>query len=186
MQELVEWTNNAIQDECHHPLLIIGNFLVQFLQIHPFQDGNGRISRVLTNLLLLQAGYPFMPYISHEKIVEDNKPEYYLALRQSQKTLKTNQESVLSWMAFFLDVPYQQASEAIQLLSTESIEKLLSPTQLKVWGYMQSRLEVTPKELSEKLDIPRSTINQVLNRLMTLKKIERLGLGRATRYKVLG
>ena len=185
MQELVEWTNNAVQEKTHHPLLISGNFLVQFLQIHPFQDGNGRISRVLTNLLLLQAGYPFMPYISHERIVEDNKPEYYLALRQSQKTFKTDEESILPWMEFYLDVTYQQAREAIQLLSAENIEKLLSPTQLKVWEYMQSRPEVTPKELSETLGIPRSTINQVLNRLMTLKKIERLGLGRATRYKIL-
>ena len=175
MQELVEWTSNAVQEKTHHPLLIVGNFLVQFLKIHPFQDGNGRISRVLTNLLLLQAGYPFMPYVSHEKIVEDNKPEYYLALRKSQKTFNTENESILSWMEFYLDVTYQQAREAIQLLSAENIEKLLSPIQLKV----------TPKELSETLDIPRSTINQVLNRLMTFKRIERLGLGRATRYKIL-
>jgi len=56
---------------------------------------------------------------------------------------------------------------------------------LKVWQYMQSRVEVTPKELSENLDIPRSTISQVLNRLMDLKRIERLGLGRATRYRVI-
>lgn len=185
MQELVEWTNNVIQEEAHHPLLIIGNFLVQLLQIHPFQDGNGRISRVLTNLLLLKAGYPFMPYVSREKIVEDNKPEYYLALRQSQKTFNTDEENIVPWMGFFLDVTYKQAREAIQLLSAENIEKLLSPTQLKVWKYMQSRPEVTPKELSETLDIPRGTINQVLNRLVTLKRIERLGLGRATRYRIL-
>lgn len=185
MQELVEWTKDAIKNETHHPLLIVGNFLVQFLQIHPFQDGNGRISRVLTNLLLLQAGYPFMPYVSHEKIVEDNKPDYYLALRQSQKTFRTEDETVLPWMEFFLDVTYQQAREAIKLLSAEKIEKLLSPRQLEVWEYMQSRPEVTPKELSEMLNIPRGTINQVLNRLMSLKRIERLGLGRGTRYRVL-
>ncbi|MCJ7624435.1 MAG: Fic family protein, partial [Anaerolineaceae bacterium] len=84
MQELVEWAQSAINNQRYHPLLIIANFLVQFLQIHPFQDGNGRLSRMLTNLLMLQAGYAYMPYASHEKIIEDNKPEYYLALRQSQ------------------------------------------------------------------------------------------------------
>lgn len=185
MQELVEWALGAIAENRYHPLLIIANFLVQFLQIHPFQDGNGRISRVLTNLLLLQTGYVFAPYISHEKIVEDNKPDYYLALRRSQKTFKAEEESILPWLEFFLEVTYQQALEAIELLSGENIEKLLSPAQLKVWEYMQTRPEVTPKELSEMLDIPRGSINQVLNRLMTLKKIERLGLGRATRYRVM-
>ena len=185
MQELMEWTISALDNQTHHPLLIIGNFLVQFLQIHPFQDGNGRLSRILTNILMLQAGYAFMPYVSHEKIIEDNKPDYYLALRQSQKTFKTAEPTIISWLDFYLDVNLKQAKEAIALLSTENIEKLLSPAQLKVWKYMQSRPEVTPKELSEMLDIPRSTISQVLNRLMDLKRIERLGLGRGTRYKVI-
>ncbi len=185
MQELMEWIISALDNQTHHPLLIIGNFLVQFLQIHPFQDGNGRLSRVLTNIMMLQAGYAFMPYVSHEKIIEDNKPDYYLALRQSQKTFKTEEPIIVPWLDFYLDVNLQQAKEAIALLSTENIEKLLSPAQLKVWKYMQSRPEVTPKELSETLDIPRSTISQVLNRLMDLKRIERLGLGRGTRYRII-
>jgi Fic family protein len=184
MQELVEWTQDALKTRKHHPLLIIGGFLVQFLQIHPFQDGNGRLSRILTNLLMLQAGYAFMPYISHEKLVEDNKPEYYLSLRQSQKTLQTGQENIVPWLTFFLDVTLAQAKTALALLSDENIEKLLSPRQVGVWRYMQANREVTPKELSDALDIPRPTINQVLSRLLDLGKIERIGLGRGTRYKV--
>jgi Fic family protein len=184
MQELVEWTQDALKTRKHHPLLIIGGFLVQFLQIHPFQDGNGRLSRILTNLLMLQAGYAFMPYISHEKLVEDNKPEYYLSLRQSQKTLQTGQENIVPWLTFFLDVTLAQAKTALDLLSDENIEKLLSPRQVGVWRYMQANREVTPKELSDALDIPRPTINQVLSRLLDLGKIERIGLGRGTRYKV--
>src|SRR3989339_1840814 len=78
MQKLTEWTIDALENKKYHPLLTIGNFLVEFLNIHPFLDGNGRISRVLTNLLLLKNGYEYMPYVSHEKLVEDNKPEYYL------------------------------------------------------------------------------------------------------------
>lgn len=183
MQELIEWTNKTKQNKTYHPLLVIAGFLVQFLQIHPFQDGNGRISRVLTNLLMLQAGYAYMPYVSHEKLIEDNKPDYYMALRQSQKTLKTDRVTIIPWLEFFLEIVYEQAKTATELLSTENIEKLLSPTQLKAWEYLQKRLEVTPKELSEKLKIPRPTVNQVLTKLIELKKIERLGQGRSTRYR---
>lgn len=185
MKDLIDWTQDAFENSTFHPLLIIANFLVQFLQIHPFQDGNGRLSRILTNLLLLQAGFTFMPYISHEKIIEDNKAEYYLALRQSQKTFGTNFETIRPWISFFLEVVLEQAEGALKLLSAEEIERLLSPRQLEVWQYLERVNEATPKELSEELDIPRPTINQVLNRLMDLGKIERLGLGRGTRYRKL-
>ena len=183
-QELVEWTQITIDNQRHHPLLIIANFLVQFLQIHPFQDGNGRLSRILTNLLMLQAGYAYMPYVSHEKIIEDNKPEYYLALRQSQKTFNTDHETIVPWLEFFSDITLHQSKMALELFSDENIERLLSPRQLEVWQYMREAIEVTPRELSEKLGIPRPTINQVLNKLLDLKKIERLGLGRGTRYRI--
>ena len=184
MQNLVDWTQTAFQTKSHHPLLVCAGFLVQFLQIHPFQDGNGRLSRILTNLLMLQAGYTFMPYVSHEKIIEDNKPEYYLALRQSQRTFKTDSETIVPWLTFFLDVVLLQARRALDLLSEENIDQLLSPRQLEVWQYLQRVREATPKELSQELHIPRPTINQVLNRLMDLDKIVRLGLGRGTRYRV--
>ena len=185
MQELMEWSQSTIDNRQHHPLLIIANFLVQFLQIHPFQDGNGRLSRIFTNLLMLQAGYAYMPYASHEKIIEDNKPEYYLALRQCQKTFKTDEETIVPWVEFFLDATLHQAKIALELFSEENVEKLLSPRQLEVWLYIQDAIEVTPRELSENLEIPRPTINQVLNRLLDLKKIERLGLGRGTRYRLV-
>ncbi|MCU0485172.1 MAG: Fic family protein [Anaerolineales bacterium] len=184
MQELVEWTQEALKSRKVHPLLVIAGFIVQFLQIHPFQDGNGRMSRILTNLLMLQAGYAYMPYVSHEKIVEDNKPEYYLALRQSQRTFQTDQDTIVPWLSFFLEVTLYQARMALELLSKENIEKLLSPRQVEVWRYLESAREAAPKELSEALGIPRPTINQVLTRLMELGKVERIGLGRGTRYRV--
>ena len=151
MQKLVGWAQHAIDIQSYHPLLIIACFLVQFLQIHPFQDGNGRLSRLLTNLLMLQAGYAYMPYESHEKIIKDNKPEYYLALRQSQKTFKSDSESIVPWLEFFLDVTHRQSKMALDLFSEENVEKLLSPRQLQVWQYMQDAIEVTPRELSENL-----------------------------------
>lgn len=185
MQELVEWTLNALDKKSFHPLIIIANFLVSFLQIHPFQDGNGRLSRILTNLLMLQAGYAYMPYVSHEKIVEDNKPDYYLSLRQSQKTFRTKSETIDPWLDFFLETILHQSQAALELFSDENIDKLLSPRQLEVWQYIQDVTEAAPKEMSEKLDVPRPTINQVVNRLIDLRKIERLGVGRATRYRIL-
>ena len=185
MQELIEWTQHELTNAEYHPLLIIGNFIVEFLQIHPFQDGNGRLSRVLTNLLLLHAGYQYMPYVSHEKIVEDNKPDYYMALRKSQKTFKTKKPSITQWLTFFLSCIRDQSKHAIQLISRESIEKLLSPKQLLVWEYMQTVTEASPKELVEGTGVSRPTINQICARLMELKKIERIGMGRATRYRML-
>ncbi|MBI4397783.1 MAG: Fic family protein [Candidatus Omnitrophica bacterium] len=183
MQELVEWTRETLGTGTIHPLLVAGNFLVEFLLIHPFQDGNGRISRVLTNLLLLQSGYLYMPYVSHEKLIEDNKTGYYMALRKSQKTLKTEEENILPWLEFFLSMILEQSKRAVALLSKEAVEKLFSPKQLQVLTYLQTVDEATPGELSTKLKIARPTIHQILTRLLQFKKIERIGLGRSTRYR---
>ena len=185
MQELVEWTQEALVEKKYHPLIIVGNFLVEFLHIHPFEDGNGRLSRVLTNLLLLKEGYLYMPYISHEKLVEDNKPEYYLALRQSQKTFKTDKETITPWLDFFFTFFLKQSKMAVELLSKESIEKLLSKKQLSVWQYVQGVDEATPGEIAKKAKVARPTVSQVMDKLLRLKKVERIGLGRSTRYRKL-
>lgn len=194
-QELVEWTQETLVEKKYHPLLVVANFLVEFLQIHPFQDGNGRLSRILTNLLLLKEGYLYMPYISHEKLVEDNKPDYYMALRNSQKTFlsaealakegKTKHEDITAWLDFFLTIFLKQSKMAVELLSKENIEKLLSKKQLSVWQYLQEVEEATPGEIAKKAKVARPTVNQALNKLLRLKKVERIGLGRSTRYRKL-
>jgi Fic family protein len=183
MQELAEKTQSAFKEQKYHPLLIIGNFLVEFSHIHPFQDGNGRLSRILTNLLLLKAGYVFVPYVSHEKLVEDNKPDYYMALRKSQKTLRTPNPDITPWLDFFLKIMLQQSQMAIDLLSKENIEKILSYKQLAVWEFLQTVQEASPREISAKTKVLLPTVAQSLNKLLQLKKIERIGLGRSTRYK---
>lgn len=185
MQEIVEWAQLELIEKKYHPLLVIGNFLVEFLQIHPFTDGNGRLSRILTNLLLLQHGFEYMPYVSHEKLVEDNKPEYYIALRQSQKTFDTQKESIVPWLKFFFSILLEQSKRAVELLSREQTEKLLSPQQEIVWKYLECVRESTPIAISEATKVPRPTINQVLTKLLKLKKIERIGSGRGTRYRVI-
>lgn len=192
VHDLVAWTTHALVEKTHHPLLVIGNFIVEFLAIHPFQDGNGRVSRALTNLLLLKEGYEYMSYVSHEKIIEDNKPEYYVALRTSQKTFvrehvpdfsARGKETIASWLDFFFSVLLAQATDAVELLSKENIEKILSPKQLAVWMYLETVSEATPGEIARHAHVVRPTVNQALDKLLRLKKIERIGLGRTTRYK---
>src|SRR3990167_5607821 len=181
MTELLEAAISLLNKKEIHPLIIIGNFIFEFLSIHPFQDGNGRTSRVLTNLLLLKSGYEYMPYVSHEKFIEDNKNEYYLALNKSQKTWKSKKEDITPWLFFFLTIFLKQTRLAVELLDKESIEHLLSEKQRMVWEYVQTQETVSPKEIREKLKMPVGTVLQVLTKLLDLKKIERYGEGRATR-----
>ncbi len=183
MQELVEWTQITLKDSERHALVIIANFIVEFLAIHPFQDGNGRLARILTNLLMLKSGYAYVPYVSHEKLIEDNKASYYLALRDSQTTFKMPKENIDHWLEFFLTVSLEQARQAIDLLSRENVEKLLSPKQLAVWQHLEKVVEATPGEIVKATGVARPTVSQALDVLLRLKKIERIGQGRTTRYR---
>ncbi|MDZ7575807.1 MAG: DUF977 family protein [Pseudotabrizicola sp.] len=108
MAELVEWYNTALAEGELHPLLLIGIFVVIFLEIHPFQDGNGRLSRVLTTLLLLRAGYAYVPFSSLESVIEQSKEAYYLALRQTQGTTGSEEPDWDPWLTFFLTALQRQ------------------------------------------------------------------------------
>lgn len=185
MQELVEWTQAALESKKYHPLLVVGNFLVEFLNIHPFADGNGRLSRILTNLLLLQTGYLYMPYISHEKLIEDQKPQYYIALRKSQKTFKKGVGNVIPWLEFFLGLILAQSKKAISLISGENIEDILSNKQLAIWQYLQTVEQASPKQIAEATKVAYATVRQTLSKLLDLNKIGRIGMGRSTRYRLL-
>lgn len=185
MQDLVEWTHSALHNKTYHPIITIGNFLVEFLAIHPFQDGNGRLSRILTNLLLLKAEYLYMPYVSHEKLIEDNKPDYYVALRNSQKTFATEKETITPWLEFFVRVLLKQSLMAMDLLTTETMERTLSKKQLAVWDYLQRVGEASPLEMAASTGVARPTINQIMHKFMIAKRVERFGLGRSTRYRAI-
>jgi Fic family protein len=185
MEELIGWAQLALAEKNYHPILVIANFIVEFLSIHPFSDGNGRLSRILTNLFMLKTGYSYMPYASQEKLIEDNKAEYYIALRKSQSSFKTGQETVEPWITFFLQICLTQAEQAIALLSSESIEKLLSPNQMRVWDYLLTVDEATVQNITEVTGVARPTVRQALERLLSHKKIERIGQGRTTRYRKL-
>ena len=182
MTELVDWTHEALEKERFHPLLIIANFIVEFLKIHPFEDGNGRLSRVLTNLLLLRSGYPFVQYASHEQIVERRKDEYYLALRSSQETFNTKDDTIVPWLNFFLGVVKEQATKSLELVNEDIHDDTLSPKQNDVWEYFANINEASPGEIAEATGILIPTVRKALERLVEVGKIKRVGRGRGTRY----
>jgi len=182
MDDVLFWTHETLEQKTLHPLLVIANFIFEFLAIHPFEDGNGRLSRALTNLLLLKAGYEYIPYVSLEEIIEDKKDTYYVSLRQSQKNHKTEKENIGPWLTFFLDVLLEQAQQAQALMENDNPLTLLSERQLQVFSLFNND-SLAVIEIKKKLPkVPEATIKQVLARLASLKLIERIGLGRATRY----
>jgi Fic family protein len=183
MDDVLFWANDVLEKRLMHPLLVIANFIFEFLAIHPFEDGNGRLSRALTNLLLLKSGYEYIPYVSLEEIIENRKGAYYASLRQSQKHHKTDTENIGPWLTFFLDVLLDQAVSAQSLMNNDDPTKLLSERQHDVFALFGSTGTLAVIDIKKRLpDIPEATIKQSLYRLVTLKLIERRGLGRAARY----
>ncbi len=184
MSELIKCVSGALEGKKHHGLLIISNFIVDFLKIHPFQDGNGRMSRILTNMLLLQAGYSYVPYVALERIIEIHKADYYIALRRSQATFGTQNESIQEWTTYFLESLEEQAVSATKLLERSNLILHLSPSHKKVWDIFQKDThDLTPKIIMELTGVPRGTLEQAINKLLQLKLIERVGLGRSTKYR---
>ncbi|GAB5470392.1 MAG: hypothetical protein Kilf2KO_34220 [Rhodospirillales bacterium] len=186
MRDLVAWQRWADAEAFKHPLIRIANFIFEYLAIHPFQDGNGRTSRLLTNLLLLQQGYDFTALVSHEKLIEARKADYYLALRQTQSSWMSNQEDITPWLTYFLEILAAQANAALALITEERIESELSAKQLALWEWAQARneSEFSRRDAVAALNLPERTVGQIIRKLLDLKRIERLGHGRATRYRI--
>jgi Fic family protein len=128
LNNLVNWVNTAIDADVYHPLVLISAFISEFLKVHPFIDGNGRLSRMLTNLLLLQAGYDFVPYYPHEHIIDSNREEYYVALSKSQKTFGTESESILTWTEYLLKILCMQAKEAVVIGGVADTRNVPAPS----------------------------------------------------------
>lgn len=187
MDDILFWTNKQLQEQEVHALLIIANFIFEFLAIHPFHDGNGRLSRVLTNLLLLKQGYTYTPYVSLEEIIEARQTDYYLSLRATQKKHKTKNEDISPWTIFFLDTLCKQAEKATGLMQQEQPEKLLSKNQLKIHQLFYRIETLSVSEIDQQLrgKVHKQTIKQALSRLVEYRLLERLGSGRATRYRKL-
>lgn len=184
IDNVIDWVNKELLRGEIHPLLVIANFVFEFLAIHPFLDGNGRLSRAITNLLLLRAGYSYGPYVSLDEIIEENKTDYYLSLRATQKKHKTKNEDLTPWLIFFLDVLLRQTARAKKLMNQEQPEKLLSENQMEILKNFDDDELLSVSELIEKIkSIPRPTIKQSLTRLVALGLLESVGRGRGVRYK---
>jgi Fic family protein len=186
MKELISWTTQALKSQAIHPILVIANFIFEFLSIHPFKDGNGRASRVLTNLLLLQNGYDFTRFVSHEKLIEEAKTEYYIALRQSSKTWNTPDEDISQWILFILTIFSKQAKMSVDLFNSNDTTQYLSNYQTIIWNLFLQGQTLSRKDIFKATNIPLSTIEHSIRKLLSMNKLDSLGEGRSRRYRVRG
>jgi Fic family protein len=184
MAELVTATRTALESRALHPLLVIAAFVVHFLAIHPFQDGNARLSRVLTTLLLLCAGYLYVPYSSLERVVEENKDGYYRALRSSQRHIRTDREDLGDWIRFFLTILKQQKDVLLRKTELEKRLGTLPADAERIVSLARERGHLSIAEVVELLGINRNTAKVHLRNLVDEGWLTRQGVGRATRYTV--
>ena len=185
MRELTHETRLRLERADHHPLLIIAGFVVRFLAIHPFQDGNGRVSRVLTTLLLLRSGYTYVPFSSLERVIEDNKSDYYRALRAAQGTLSSGNENLGQWVEFFLDCLNAQKARLERRLKEQQIVASLSPLDLELLSLARVHGRLTVKLATEALGANRNTVKSRVSKLVRSGHLQRHGQKRGTWYEAV-
>jgi Fic family protein len=183
MTELVAWVNQERDAARLHPLLIIALFIVVFLEIHPFQDGNGRLSRVLTTLLLLQAGYAYVPYSSLERVVEQSKDAYYMALRHTQGTIRTDAPDWQPWLLFFLRSLSEQVRRLEKKVEREKIVLAAMPElQVRIVEFAREHGRITMGEAIKLTKASRNTLKQHFRVLVERGTLDRHGAGRGVWY----
>ncbi len=183
MADLVAWFRMEQESRTLHPLLAIAVFIVTFLAIHPFEDGNGRLSRVLTTLLLLQAGYAYVPYSSLESVIEQNKGGYYIALRQTQITIHTEQQDWEPWLLFFLRSLHAQVKRLEKKVENEKIVLAALPDlSLRILELTRERGRLTLKSAVELTGANRNTAKLHLQKLLDAGHLKRHGAGRGVWY----
>jgi Fic family protein len=183
MTELVTWVHQTREAAQLHPLLVIALCVVVFLEIHPFQDGNGRLSRVLTTLLLLQAGYAYVPYSSLESVIEQNKEAYYLALRQTQGTIRTETPHWQPWLEFFLRSLAEQERRLEKKVERERMVLAVMPElQLQIVEFAREHGRVTIGEVIRLTGASRNTLKQHFRALVERGVLNQHGSGRGVWY----
>lgn len=185
MTELVTWFNGERSHGRLHPLLLIGIWVVVFLEIHPFQDGNGRLSRVLTTLLLLQAGYAYVPYSSLESVIEQSKEAYYLALRQTQGSIRTAAPDWQPWLVFFLRALSQQVRRLERKVEREKLVLAKLPElALQIVEFTREHGRITMAEAIRLTGSNRNTLKQHFRALVAQGHLVQQGGGRGTWYEL--
>ena len=185
MRELLEWANAALETRSLHPLLVVGIFTVAFLAIHPFQDGNGRLSRILTTLLLLRCGYAYTPYSSLESVIENSKEGYYLALRQTQTTICTDAPDWQPWLLFFLRALHQQMKRLEKKVEQEHIVLAALPElSLQILEYARDHGRVTVKDMVILTGASRNTLKEHFRKLVENRQLTMQGKGRGVWYRL--
>ena len=185
MAELVEWTTEALSNRTLHPLLVIAVFVVVFLEIHPFQDGNGRLSRALTTLLLLRAGYAYVPYSSLESVIEQSKDSYYLALRRTQKTTRSKRPDWQPWIMYFLRVLQQHKNRLeFKVEREKKILGQLPELSLRIHELTKERGQVKVEDIIRATGAARGTVKDHLNQLIKNGYLVPHGEGKGTWYSL--
>jgi Fic family protein len=185
MKELIDWVNQEREKAQLHPLLVISVFTVVFLEIHPFQDGNGRLSRVLTTLLLLQTGYAHVPYSSLESVIELNKETYYLALRQTQGTIRSVAPNWQPWLVFFLRSLAEQVRRLEKKVEREKIVLAILPDlSLKIVEFAREHGRVTMADSIKLTGSNRNTLKQHFRNLVQQGYLRVRGQGRGAWYEL--
>jgi Fic family protein len=185
MSELVGWTSRTLTQNEVHPLIVTAIFIVSFLAIHPFQDGNGRLSRILTTLLLLRSGYAYVPYSSLESIIEQTKKQYYLALRQTQGTIKSASPDWQPWLKYFLGALVEQKSRLEKKIERERVLLGdLPELSVQILELCRERGRVTVGEIAKITSASRNTIKDHVAALTNKGHLVRHGAGRGTWYSL--
>jgi Fic family protein len=185
MTELVTWFNEARATARLHPLLLIAVWVVVFLEIHPFQDGNGRLSRVLTTLLLLQAGYAYVPYSSLESAIEQSKEAYYLALRQTQGTIRTEAPNWQPWLEFFLQALAEQVRRLNRKIERERLVLAPLPAlSLQIVEFVREHGRITMADAIRLTGASRNTLKQHFRGLVAGGQLAAQGSGRGAWYEL--
>ena len=185
MAQLVAWVNGERDKAQLHPLLIIAIFVVVFLEIHPFQDGNGRLSRVLTTLLLIQAGYAYVPYSSLESVIELNKEAYYIALRQTQGSIRTDVPNWQPWLVFFLRSLAEQVRRLEKKVEREKIVLAALPElSLQIVEFAREHGRVTIGDAIKLTAVSRNTLKQHFRKLVEHGHLNQQGSGRGVWYEL--
>jgi Fic family protein len=186
MKELTQWLFDSIETKELHPLLITAVYTVVFLEVHPFQDGNGRLSRILTMLLLLQLGYAYVPYSSLESIIEQNKEAYYLALRRTQETIRSENPDWQPWIVFFLQALQKQVQRLGQKVEREKIVlSALPEPAIAILEFAKENGRVSLSQIAELTGENKNALKVHFRSLVNKGLLERQGKGKATWYVIL-